>query len=182
MVDLAPRISPKALTQGVSVGGPLEQAIGKFANAAVRAKSVSPVITEIVRLRCAQIHDCRLCGSLRIEEALDEGFEEETQRKIARYEDSDFSPEIIAALLLCDAIIMTPAAADETLKDDLHRSFTETQLAEICLDVMKWSQQKPLVALRLETPPWEVPTLLTFDENGAPIFGGPAYIDSPKSG
>jgi len=168
-----PRLAATELTHGVSVAGPVETAIGNFANAVVRARTVDPLTTEIVRLRCAQIHDCRICGSLRIQDALDAGFDEAMQRKIARYEDSDFPPAVIAALRLCDAIIMRPDWATPELKAELHAWFSDEQIAEICLDVMKWSQQKALVALRMEKPPWDVTTVLTFDQRGAPIFGGP---------
>ena len=173
MSEPGPRLAAGELTQGVSAGGPLETAIGEFANAVVRAGSVDPLTTEIVRLRCAQIHDCRICSSLRTRDALDAGFDESMQRKIARYESSDFPPAVIAALRLCDAIIMRPAWATPELTRELKRHFSDGQIAEICLDVMKWSQQKALVALRLEKPPWEVTTELSFDEQGAPVFGGP---------
>ncbi|MCK9564335.1 MAG: hypothetical protein M0R02_16595 [Bacteroidales bacterium] len=167
------RLSRSRLTEGVSVGGPLEHAIAGFAAAAVRARAVDPLISELVRLRCAQIHDCRLCGSLRVREALDAGFDEAMQRKIASYETSDFSPAAIAALKLCDAMIMRPAWADAALREELHRHFSEQQIAELCLDVVKWSQQKALVALRMEAPLADTPSLLTFDDHGAPVFGGP---------
>ena len=176
MNNASPRIDTTELTPGLSAGGELETAIGQFAAAALSADGVDPIVTELVRLRCAQIHDCRICGSLRIQEALDEGFDETMQRKIADYEHSDFSPKIIAALRLCDAIILDPLSADETLKQQLKRHFSEPQITEICFDIIKWSQQKPLVALRLDKPDWDQPTALTFDENGTPIFGGPAYI------
>lgn len=167
------RLSRERLTKGVSVEGPLEGAIGDFAAAAVRAETVDPLITELVRLRCAQIHDCRLCGSLRLRDALDAGFEESMQRKLADYENSDFSPAIVAALKLCDAMIMRPAWADAALKEELHRHFDNQQIAELCLDIMKWSQQKALVALRMESPLAATPLVLTFDEQGHPVFGGP---------
>ena len=172
---LPPRLDAEQLTPGISTQGPLELAIGDFANAVVRADQVSPLITEIVRQRCAQIHDCRLCGTLRIQEALEDGFDETMQRKIADYERSDFSADVIAALHLCDAIILSPSFADDALRDELRQYFSPQQIAEICFDVMKWSQQKALVALRLETPPWDEPTILSFDDSGAPVFGGPAY-------
>jgi alkylhydroperoxidase family enzyme len=175
MTAASARINPGELTPGVAANGPLEQAIAEFAAAVVRIKGVDPVITELVRLRCAQIHDCRLCGSLRSEDALQEGFNEEMQAKIARYESSDFDPKIVAALKLCDAMILSPASADEALKSELEQHFSPSEIAELCLDVIKWGQQKALVALRTEAPPWEVTTVMTFDERGHPGFGGPAY-------
>jgi alkylhydroperoxidase family enzyme len=175
MTSIKPRLATQDLTPGVALNGPLEQAIAKFAAAVVLAKMVNPLITELVRLRCAQIHDCRLCGSLRNEEALEQGFNETMQKQIARYRSSDFSPEIVAALRLCDAIILTPADANASLKEELERYFSPEQIAEICMDIMKWSQQKALVALRIEAPPWDTVRVLSFDEQGNPGFGGPAY-------
>jgi|TARA_B110000902_G_scaffold265250_1_gene349004 alkylhydroperoxidase family enzyme len=175
MTNLKPRISPEQLTQGVSLNSPLETSIANFAAAVVSAKTVNPLITELVRLRCAQIHDCRLCGSLRNQEALDEGFDETMQRKIATYENSDFSPEIIVALKLCDAIILSPMLANNALKEELNRYFSSQQISEICLDVMKWSQQKALVALRIEAPIRKYISVLSFDEKGQPHIGGNAY-------
>jgi alkylhydroperoxidase family enzyme len=110
---------------------------------------------------------------VRSREALEAGFDEDMQRRIARYESGDFSPAAVAALKLCDAIIMRPAWADAALKDELHRHFSDRQIAKICLEVMKWSQQKALVALRIEPPVAETLTELAFDDNGAPVFGGP---------
>ena len=82
---------------------------------------------------------------------------------------------MIAALRLCDAMILTPSLAGSGLKQELERHFSAAQIAEIMLDVMKWSQQKALVALRLESPPWEDTRVLRFDKDGRPSFGGPAY-------
>lgn len=175
MTHVKPRLPAEDLTPGVALNGPLEQAISQFAAAVVNAKTVDPIITELVRLRCAQIHDCRLCRSLRNQDALEKGFDETMQRKISCYQSSDFNPEIVAALRLCDAMILSPMSADGSLKEELEHYFLPEQIAEICLDVVKWSQQKALVALRMEEPPWNKITVLSFDEQGNPSFGGPAY-------
>lgn len=171
---MTPRVPTDEFTPGVSAGGPIETAIAEFAAAAVRARAVDPIITECVRLRCAQYHDCRICGSLRVQEALDAGFDETMYRAIANHENSDFSPAIKAALKLCDAMIMRPADIDPALQDELGEHFTERQIVEICVDVMKWSQQKALVALRIEPPASEEHlTQLIFGPDGHPVFGAP---------
>ena len=175
MTHYQPRLVAEDLTPGVAHKGPLDQGIADFAAAVVNAKAVDPLITELVRLRCAQVHDCRLCGSLRNQEALDQGFDEIMHSKIARYESSDFNPAIIAALQLCDAIILSPTAANAALKEKLQQYFSAAQIAEICLDVMKWSQQKALVALRTEAPISDTVSVLSFDQQGNPRIGGPAY-------
>ena len=79
----------------------------------------------------------------------------------------------VAALRLVDAIILTPGEADDELAAELHRHFTDAQIAELCLDVVKWSHQKVLVALRLEKPPWDERTVLSFDAEGDAVIGGP---------
>ncbi len=166
MSELSARITiPSGLPMW---GGDFDDAIDSFAAAVMRTTGIDPVITELVRLRCAQYHDCRLCGSLRLREARDEGLDEAIVEKIARYESSDLSDAAKAALRLTDAMIMRPAAANDELRVALREHFTESQIAEICLDVVKWSQQKYLVALRVETPPWTGLGTLSFDEDGNP--------------
>ena len=170
----APRIPTQLLTPGVSAGGALETAIAEFAAAAVRADRVDPVTTELVRLRCAQYHDCRLCGSFRVQAAIDAGFDEDMHRKIASYESSDFSDTIKAALRLTDAMVMHPGKIDATLRDSIRAHLSDEQIVEIYVDVMKWSQQKSLVATRIEAPASEEHlTQLIFDEGGHPVVGEP---------
>jgi len=166
MSDLGPRITTPS---GLPVwGGEFDDAIDAFAASVMRATSIDPVITELVRLRCAQYHDCRLCGSLRLHEAAQQGVDETIVAKIAHYETSDLSDAAKAALRLADAMIIRPAEANSDLRAQLRQHFTEAQIAEICLDVVKWSQQKYLVALRVETPPWSDLGILDFDEGGNP--------------
>ena len=179
MTDTIPRLPTNNLTPGVSAGGPVENAIAQFAAAAVRADSIDPIITELVRLRCAQYHDCRLCGSFRVQSALDAGFDESMQKAIGNYESSDFSPKIKAALRLCDAMIMHPGDIKPALVDELRTHFSPEQITELCVDVMKWSQQKSLVALRIEPPASDQHlTQLIFDDNGHPVFGDALPVES----
>ena len=96
------------------------------------------------------------------------GVDEVAVAKIASYEASDLSGAAKAALRLADAMIIRPAGAGSALRADLRVHFTDSQIAEICLDVVKWSKQKYLVALRVETPPWEGLETLRFDEDGNP--------------
>ena len=168
-----PRIPLDNRSKGFIVGGRFDEAMNAFAAAVVRTDGVDPLITELVRLRCAQVHDCRLCGSLRLAEALDAGLDEEMTVAIARYETAGFEPAAVAALRLADAIILSPTSADGNLAAELRRHFTPAQIAELCLDVVKWSHQKVLVSLRLESPPWEETSVLSFDPSGDPVIQGP---------
>ena len=47
-----------------------------------------------------------------------------------------------------------------------------SQVTEMLLDIIAWTQQKPLVALALDIPPDpSALTSLDFDEHGEPIIG-----------
>lgn len=174
MTDKNPRLPADDLTPGVSANGPLDTAIADFAAAAMRARGLDPLVTELVRLRCAQYHDCRLCGSFRVKEALEAGFDESMHKAIAAHESSDFDPTIKAALRLTDAMIMHPGRIEPSLRAELEKHFTDAQIIEICVDVMKWSQQKALVALRIEPPASDQHlTELIFDDDGQPVVGEP---------
>lgn len=147
--------------------------IADFAAQAVLAVAVDPLTSELVRLRCAQVHHCRLCGSLRQRSALENGFEESMAERVARYEQGGFSDAQVAALHLVDTLILTPADAGPALKEELERHYSPEQIAELCFDVVKWSQQKALVATHIDAPPWEGIHVLDFDGDGHPLFAGP---------
>ena len=151
-------------------GGDFDDVMSSYAASVMRTTGIDPVITELVRLRCAQYHDCRLCGSLRLGKAREQGVDEAVVAKIAHYETSDLSDAAKAALRLTDTMIKHPASADDELRAELRKHFTESQIAEICLQVVKWSQQKYLVALRVETPPWKGLGTLNFDKDGHPLI------------
>ena len=152
---------------GMSWGIPLDDAMDAFAAAAMRSRTVDPYTTEVVRQRCARVHDCRTCGSLRMPEA---GLDESAIEQIARGEGGELGERAGAALRLADAMIVDPAAISPALYDDLRPWLTDEQIAELAVDVVKWSKQKLLVALRLEVPPWEDKALLRFDEHGEPVI------------
>ena len=170
---MRPRLPVSADGKGFLAGSDLDVAMNAFASAAVRATAVDPLVTELVRLRCAHVHDCRLCGSLRLAEALERGLDDAMTAKVARWETSDLPAPAKAALRLCDAIILAPSSADASLRAELREHFTDEQIAELVVDVMKWSHQKLLVSLRLEAPPWSETTTLSFDAAGDPVIGGP---------
>ena len=144
------RIGPP--TNAGRYGTELDRAMHAFERAAVRLQGVDPLTTELVRLRCARIHDCRRCRSVRDDAALEAGFDEALGAKIDDYEGSDLSPRHKAALRLTDAMILG-GPIDPALREDVRAHFSEAEIAELLLDVVKWSVQKALVALRIEPAP-----------------------------
>lgn len=72
-----------------------------------------------------------------------------------------------AAVALAQDMMSRPADLSPVLVEDLHRYFTDEQLLELTLDVMKWNYQKVSVALGVddEVRPGEL-TDLVFDDDG----------------
>jgi AhpD family alkylhydroperoxidase len=151
----------------------LDELISRFAAAAVRAEALDPMVSEMVRLRCAQTHRCRLCASLRVDQALEKGLNEDMVAMIAQYQTAPLANNIKAALELADALILQPLAPEPGLLQRLTAHFTDQQISEMCFDVVKWSQQKALVALDLDEPQWQETFVLSFDDVGHPVFAGP---------
>jgi alkylhydroperoxidase family enzyme len=163
------RIGPP--TAAGRYGTELDAAMHDFERAAVRIQGVDPITTELVRLRCARFHDCRRCQAVRDDAALEAGFDEELGAKIDDYERSDLSARHKAALRLTDAMILS-RPIDPALRADVHAHFSEAEIAELLLDVVKWSVQKALVALRIEPPPNDGGlTSMAADAGGTYRFG-----------
>ena len=104
---------------------------------------------------------------MRLAVAKHEGLDEDMVAKIHRYWDSDLPAHQQAALRLADALMTQPGSIDGDLRAELKRYFTDEQLLEITVDVMKWNYQKVSVALGVdaEVRPGEL-TDLIFDERG----------------
>lgn len=58
-----------------------------------------------------------------------------------------FAPSHQAALALADAMMTVPSSLPDSVVATLHRLFTDEQLVELTVDVMKWNAQKAAVAL-----------------------------------
>lgn len=169
----ATRIPPPPPGAGHWYGTEIDAAIDAFSAAAVRASALDPITTEVVRLRCARYHDCRLCRSLRYEDALAAGLDERLAAKVDDYERADLDERLKVALRLTDTVIADPASVPATLRAQLHEHFSEEQIAELLHDIVKWSFQKVLVALRLDVPVRDGLSVLSFDEHGDPRIGEP---------
>jgi hypothetical protein len=99
--------------------------------------------------------------------AKQQGLDEAMADKVDHYWASDLPAHQKAALRLADALMTQPGAIDADLCADLRRHFTEQQILEITVDVMKWNYQKVSVALGVdfEVKPGALADLI-FDDNG----------------
>ncbi len=137
-----------------------------------RLRSLDPVTTEVVRLRGAVAHDCRLCKSLRDTTALDSGGSEGLYDEIEHYEDSGLLTDgHKAALRYVDALVWSPARITPAVAADVLQHFSPVQARELTLDVMRNASNKIAVALRADAPRVEQGTsLYTIDADGQPVY------------
>ncbi|MEB3020794.1 carboxymuconolactone decarboxylase family protein [[Mycobacterium] crassicus] len=162
--DFVPRVRAGLEAVGVAVSWPDTSAQEHSGNAAdvlfngfipavARLRSLDPVTSEVVRLRGAAQHNCRLCKSLRETTALDAGGSESLYDDIERFEDSESLSEAQkAALRYVDALIWTPARIDADVAAGVRRHFTDEQAVELTLDVMRNAGNKIAVALDADAP------------------------------
>ena len=141
--------------------------------AVMRGNTLDPMTTELIRLRCARTHRCRICQTLRLADARAAGVDEEITAQIDFYERSDLPDRAKVALRVTDAFIIRPDLLSDTVAEQARMSFEPAELASLCLGITKWSTQKIHVALDtdgadgLETDDDGV-ALLSFDETGRP--------------
>jgi len=125
----------------------LASLMSAYQDAVVRSTYLDPVTTELVRLRCARQHDCRICQTLRLADAADLGLDADMAAKVDHYEQSDLAERHKIALRIVDAFIWLPTGITDDLVERAHEHFTDAELAELLLDITKWSTQKIHVAL-----------------------------------
>ncbi|MGU3499620.1 carboxymuconolactone decarboxylase family protein [Mycobacterium sp. C31M] len=131
---------------------PAEALLNKFTGAVGSMRGLDPLTTEIIRLRGAVQHNCRLCRSLRESTALEAGGSETLYEDISVYQSSDrLTDAQKAALGYVDALIWTPSAVDEAAAVVLEH-FSLEQAVEITLDVMRNATNKIAVALGGDEP------------------------------
>ncbi|MFN6543128.1 carboxymuconolactone decarboxylase family protein [Mycolicibacterium nivoides] len=123
---------------------PADYVLDTFVPAVGRLRELDPVTSEIVRLRGARQHNCRLCKSLREAAALEAGATESDYDGIDDFENSALSDRHKAALRYVDALIWTPA---QVSGDELRQHFSQEEAVELTLDVMRNACNKVAVAL-----------------------------------
>jgi len=121
--------------------------LASYQDAVVRSTLLDPVTTELIRLRCARQHDCRICQTLRLADAARDGLDDAMSDQIDVYETSTLSERHKVALRIVDAFIWRPSEIDGVLVGQARESFSDDEIAEILVDITKWSTQKIHVCL-----------------------------------
>ncbi len=151
---------------------PADELFNRFLPGVARERAVDPVTSELVRLRGAAAHNCRLCKSLREAHALDAGGSESLYDEISRFETSDLLDERAkAALRYTDALIWTPAhlAVDDAA--EVRSRFSPKEAVELTFDIMRNASNKIAVALGADTARVELGTeRYLIDVDGQTVF------------
>ncbi|HEV2258576.1 MAG TPA: carboxymuconolactone decarboxylase family protein, partial [Streptosporangiaceae bacterium] len=134
--------------------------------AVVRGSTLDPVTTELVRLRCARTHHCRICQPQRLAGARAAGVDEDMTAKVDFYERSDLPERAKVALRVTDAFITRPDLLSDAVGGQARASFGPGELASLSLDITKWSTQKIKVALGTDGA-----DRLVTDADGVALFG-----------
>ncbi|GAB5897313.1 MULTISPECIES: carboxymuconolactone decarboxylase family protein [Mycolicibacterium] len=157
IADFVPRVNAGLCSIGVHL--PLEPAswdhdtnpsdyvLDVFVPSVGKMRALDPVTSELVRLRGARQHNCRLCRSLREAAALEAGATESVYDEIDHYEDSGLSDRHKAALRYTDALIWSPS---QVSGDDLLQHFSRDEAIELTLDVMRNACNKVAVSLGVD--------------------------------
>ena len=126
--------------------------IDELVQSTARLRALDAITTELVRLRGARRHACRVCSSRRAVAALEAGADETTFDSVDHYEDSDLSTGAKAALALTDAVIGSPASLPENVVARVREHLTDEEAVEVVLRVVGNAVNKIAVALGDDTP------------------------------
>ena len=151
---------------------PSDAVVNGFLPAVARLRDLDALTSEMVRLRGAAQHNCRLCKSLRETTALDAGGSETLYGDIERFEASELlTDRQKAALRYADALIWSPGHIDRGIVAAVRAQFSDDEAAELTFDVMRNASNKVAVALAGDAPRVESGTEeYLLDANGQTVF------------
>jgi alkylhydroperoxidase family enzyme len=127
-------------------------AIEAMLSTVARMGELDPVTGELVRLRGARFHRCRICQSRLSLAALEAVGDRSVLDQVDTYETSDLTEAQKVALRLTDAMVTQPAAdLDDALVSAVRTHFTPAQAIEVVYDVARNATNKFAVALGIDT-------------------------------
>jgi len=136
----------------VAAAGDLWSSLEAFMRTVARMEALDPLTTEIVRLRGARAHQCRLCQSIRSVRAADGGADERVYDAIDRYESSALADRHKVALRLVDAFVWQPVAYPPELAEQVRNTFTPDEIVELLFDIVRNAANKIAVLFGADEP------------------------------
>jgi alkylhydroperoxidase family enzyme len=127
------------------VTGDLWGTLEEFMRVVALGTALDPVTTELVRLRGARAHDCRICQSRLSLKAVESAGDDALFAPDA--DDDALNDRQRAALALADAVIWQPTAIDDTLVARVRAELSDAEIVEIVLDLVRNAANKIAVSL-----------------------------------
>ncbi len=130
--------------------GDLWATLEEFMRVVARSTALDPVTTELVRLRGARVHQCRVCQSrlsLKAVDAAGDASIFDADAQLATRPDREQ-----VALDLADLLVTQPGLIDDELVARAQRLLTPAELTELVLDVVRNAANKIAVALGGDAP------------------------------
>ena len=151
---------------------PSDAVFNGFLPTVARLRELDALTSEVVRLRGAAQHNCRLCKSLRETTALDAGGSETLYGDIEHFEASaGLTDRHKAALRYADALIWSPSHIERGTANGLRAHFSDAEAIELTFDVMRNASNKVAVALGGDAPRVEHGTeRYLLDANGQTVL------------
>lgn len=137
-----------------STDGGLWPALEEFMRIVARGDALDPLTSELVRLRGALVHRCRICQSRLSVRAVDAAGGTEVFDTLAA-DDPDHArldARHRAALHLTDAVVTQPAFIDDDLVHEVRSLLSDAEIVEVVLDVTRNAANKIAVALGGDAP------------------------------
>jgi alkylhydroperoxidase family enzyme len=95
------------------------------------------VTRELVRILSGRLAKCTMCRNLRLQAAIDRGFEESMVAALDDVEHSDLDDRKKAALRLADAFLNDPTGFGPADREQLLAHFSSEEVAELVLDLVR---------------------------------------------
>jgi alkylhydroperoxidase family enzyme len=131
-------------------GSTLWTALETMMTAVVCLHALDPLTSELIRLRGAGAHNCRLCKSRRSIDAV--VADADAIEQVGDFENSTIGEAQRAALRLTDAILWRPTTLPADVIANVREHFPPEPALEIVLDVVRNASNKIAVALGADQP------------------------------
>lgn len=122
----------------------LAHAVEEFQRVAYPGR-VDLVTRELVRIVSGTLSHCRICRNLRLTAAMDRGFDESMVDQLADLDRSNLSGGQKAAVSFAHAFLLHPDAYAPGDLAALHAHFSDEQIAELTLDLIRYRPGSKLI-------------------------------------
>ena len=130
----------------------LDEAFNEWIASVPLLESLDPILTEVVRLRGAGFHQCRLCQSIRYLPALEAGAPDAMLENAIHGAPTETDPRSATALCFVDEVLAHPGRLTEATISGIKKNVDPPALTELVLDIARNATNKVAVAFAADAP------------------------------